>query len=355
MVKVAVIGYGFMGKTHFAAWQKLRGAKVVAICDVNLAQLKAKNLGNVPEAKQDVAIGADIRVWENLDEMLAAGGIDVVDITLPTPLHAPVVLKALAAGCHVLCEKPMALTLRECDQMLAAAKKAGKVFLIAQCVRFFPAYLKLTELIRSGKYGKVVAADFGRFMAPPKWSPKGGSWLLDESKSGGLYVDAHIHDADYIASLFGLPQRVTSHATRGDGRALSRPSKPGKGDAPSYTRHLTTHYEYADGKVVTSDCSFAASDALGFDATAKVFLEKATIYLGGKGESPLCVYPEGGKPFSPKLATASGYEAEIAYFLKLVQGKAPNPQTLTAEDARNALKLVLAERKSAETGRPVVV
>lgn len=339
MLKIAIVGYGFMGKTHLAAWRKRRGAKVVAVCDVNLAQLTAKNLGNVPEAKQTAELGAEVRVWEDVDAMLAEGGLDVIDITLPTPLHAEVATKALAAGCHVLCEKPMALTLAECDRMLVAAKRSGKVLLIAQCVRFFPAYLKLAELVRSGRYGKVVAANFDRFMAVPKWSPKGACWLLDESKSGGLYVDAHIHDADYIVSLFGLPKRVSSHANR-DGRG--------------FAKHLSTFYDYGDGKVVTSGCSFAAADSLTFDASAKVFLEKATIYLGGKDAPPLLVYPEGGKPFSPKLATATGYEAEIAYFQRLVEGRS-QPTMLTAEDARTALKLVLSENQSDKTRRPVAI
>ncbi len=340
MVRVAIVGYGFMGKTHFAAWQKVRGAKVVAVCDVNLAQLTAKNRGNVAEANQTATIGSEVRVWERVEEMLAAGGLDVVDVTLPTPLHEPTVLKAFAAGCHVLCEKPMALTLAACDRMLAAAKRAKKVFLIAQCVRFFPAYRKLAELIAGGTYGNVVAADFGRFMSVPKWSPKGASWLLDEAQSGGVYVDAHIHDADYIASLFGLPKSVRSWANR---------------DARGFTRHTTTHYDYGDGRLVTSDSSFAATDTFLFDASAKVFLEKATIVLGGKGAPPLVVYPESGRPIEPRLGTASGYEAEIAYFHALVCGRKPKDEILTAEDARESIRLVLAEKKAAATGKPVKV
>ena len=338
MTRVAIVGYGFMGKTHCAAWRKCKGAKVVAVCDVNLAQLRATSKGNVPGVDQTSTLGPDVRVWQNVAEMLAAGGLDVVDITLPTPLHEEVVLQALAAGSHVLCEKPMALSLKACDRMLAAAEKAQRVFLVAQCVRFFPAYLKLAEIVRSGVYGQVIAADFARFMSIPAWSPKGACWLLDEAKSGGLYVDAHVHDSDFIASLWGLPARVTSRAAV---------------DARGFTVHTSTTYDYGDNRIITSDCSYAASDALCFDASAKVFLEKATIYLGGKGETPLCVYPQGKKPFAPKLPAASGYEAEIAYFHDLVRGRRPKRELLTARDARLALQLVLAERKSAQTKRPV--
>ena len=83
--------------------------------------------------------------------MLAAGGFDIVDITLPTPLHPKMSIAALKAGYHVLCEKPMALTLGDCDAMLAAARKAKRRLLVAQCVRFFPEYAALREMVRDGR------------------------------------------------------------------------------------------------------------------------------------------------------------------------------------------------------------
>lgn len=335
MKRVAIVGFGFMGKTHYGAWKKCRGAKVVAVCDSNLAQLTAKVTGNIKGAADNSALPGTVKVWDDFSKMLDAGGFDIVDITLPTPLHPEMTLAALGAGYHVLCEKPMALDLKSCDRMLAAAKKAGRELLIAQCVRFFPEYACLREMVRSGRYGKVVAADFTRFMSAPKWSPKGGSWLLDESRSGGLYVDAHVHDADYIVSLFGMPESVLSRSHR---------------SPHGYIDHTTTIYGYP-GMTVTSDCSFAASDSLVWDAAARVFFEKASVYLGPAYKNALTVYPEGGKPFVPKLAKASGYEAEVAYFLRMVEGREIKDRVLTAADARDSIALVLAERKSAETGR----
>lgn len=337
MKKVAIVGFGFMGKTHFGAWKKCPGAKVVAVCDSNLAQLTAKVVGNIKGAADNSALPKSVRVWERFDEMLAAGGFDIVDITLPTPLHAAMVAKALKAGYHVLCEKPMALTLKECDAMLAAAKAAKRQFLVAHCVRFFPEYAALRDIVRGGKYGKVIAADFTRFITAPKWSPKGGSWLLDEAKSGGPYVDTHVHDVDYLVSLFGTPKKVSSRAHRSPN---------------GYVDHLATAYDFADGKVVTSDCSFAAAKALTFDAAARVFLEKATVYVGGAYRNAFTVYPEAGKPVTPKLGKRSGYEEEVRYFLGMVEGRRQSA-ILTAREAREAIRVVLAERKSAETGRPV--
>ena len=221
--------------------------------------------------------------------------------------------------------------------MLAAAKASGRCFLVAQSVRFFPEYRALAGMIRSGMYGKVLAADFSRFMAVPKWSPKGGSWLLDETKSGGLYVDAHVHDADLVRFIFGEPKRAVSRGHR---------------SAHGYTDHTVTRYEYADGKLVTAASSFAAASSLVFDAAARFFFEGATVYLGGAYKSPLTVYPDGGKAFQPKLPKLSGYEAEVRYFLDLVEGRVrPKDAVLTAGDARASIALVLNERAQARGSR----
>lgn len=345
MTRVAIAGYGFMGRTHYGAWRKCRGAKVVAICDNNFAQLNTKVVGNIKGAADNSKLPQTIKIYSSFDEMLSAGGFEVVDITLPTPLHAQMSIKALTSGYHVLCEKPMALTLDECDQMIMVARQMRRVLLVAQCVRFSPEYAYVRKLVKSNRYGKVIAADLTRFMSLPKWTPKKTPWLIDETKSGGLYVDAHIHDADYILSLFGAPDCVRSRC-----HISSR----------GIVDHLTSEYIYRDQKIVTSDCSFAAADSLTWDAALRIFLERATIYLGLAYQKVLTIYPMGHKPFSPRLSKATGYEEEVRYFLTLVKNPAPYIRSLssrssqanssfllTARDAREALALVLKERKCA--------
>ena len=172
MKKIAIVGFGFMGRMHYGCWKKLRGAKVAAICDSNLAQLEKSSGGNIAGADQSTDYG-DAQIYDDFDAMLAAGGFDVVDITLPTPLHPAMAEKALAAGFHVLCEKPMALDAKACDRMLAAARKAKGRFMVAQCLRFWPTYVCLQKMIESGKYGKVVAADFSRLSNAPGWNSGG--------------------------------------------------------------------------------------------------------------------------------------------------------------------------------------
>ena len=339
MTRVAIAGFGFMGRTHCGAWRKCRGAKVVAICDANLAQLTSKVKGNIKGVADNSAVPKSVRVFDDFARMLGAGGFDVVDITLPTLLHPETTIAALRAGYHVLCEKPMALSVRDCDRMLAAAAKAKRRLLVAHCVRFFPENAYVRALVRSGRYGRVVAADFTRFIAPPKWSPKGADWFFDEKKSGGVLFDAHIHDADYILGTFGRPKRVSAAVHR---------------NASGFIDHTTSTYFYDDA-LITSDSSFAASSSLVWDASGRVFLEKATIYFGPFYKAPLTVYPDGGRPFSPKLPKQTGYEAEVWYFLDMVEGREPKERVLTAEDARDSVALLCAERRSAASGRVLKV
>ena len=337
MKKVAIVGFGFMGRTHYGAWRKCRGAKVVAVCDANLAQLTAKVVGNIKGAADNTALPKSVKVYDDFGKMLAAGGFDIVDITLPTLLHPSTTIAALKAGYHVLCEKPMALSLKDCDAMLAAAKAAKRRLLIAHCVRFFPENIYVRDLAKSGKYGKVVAADFTRFIAPPKWSPKGADWFFDEKKSGGVLFDAHIHDADYILGTFGRPKSVSATFHR---------------NASGFVDHTTATYEYEGGALITSDSSFAAASSLVWDASGRVFFEKATVYFGPFYKNALTVYPDNGKPFSPKLAKLTGYEAEVRYFLSQIESGREG-DILTAADARDSIALLCAERKSAATGRVV--
>jgi predicted dehydrogenase len=336
MTRVAIVGYGFMGRTHYGAWKKCRGAKVVAICEPNAAQLTATIKGNIKGAADNSKLARTIKIYSSFDEMLAAGGFDVVDITAPTPLHATLAIKALNAHCHVLCEKPMALNLTDADAMLAAAVHAGRFLLVAHCVRFDPAYSYLYTLIQSKKYGRLIAADFSRFMSDPKWTSLGPS-QQEETKSGGLYLDAHIHDVDYILSLFGVPQRVRSHAHY---------SKRGTID------HLTSEYIYADNKLITSDCSYAAATSFLFQATARVFLERATVILDSRNKDPIRVYPTDAKSFTPRLSTNTAYDEEIRYFNSLVvrhptlthRADTRDIPFMTAADARQALALAIKER-----------
>lgn len=336
--KVAVVGFGFMGRMHYGCWKKVRSAEVVAVCDSNLAAIRNEVKGNIAMAG-DSSLDPAVRVFGDFGDMLRESGADVVDLTLPTFLHPAMVEQALKAGKHVLCEKPMAISSRECDRMLKAADRSSGKLMIAQCLRFWPEYVWLREAVESGRFGKVVAAEFTRIGAAPGWNSGGRSWFLDESKSGGMALDLHIHDVDIVNCLFGIPPSVTSRSHRRDDGVMD---------------HITTIYNYPD-KVVTATACWAATSSFSFGAAFRVAFERATVIYDSRLEAghTLTVYPCKGRVTHPRLSSRSGYENEIRWFLDYINGKSVR-MPLTPLDARNSVALVEMELRKAEP-KPVSV
>lgn len=337
--RVAIVGFGFMGRMHYGNWKKMKGAKVVALCDKDATQFTAPTQGgNIAGADVTTDFGEAV-IYDDFDRMLAEAKPDVISLTLPTPLHVPLTIKALEAGVSVLCEKPMALNAADCDKMIKAAKKApnGAKLMIAHCLRFWPSYVFLKKLVDSKKYGNVLAASFRRFSAPPGWQ-KGTNWFADESRSGGVALDLHIHDTDMVNFLFGMPKSVTSTAAFAKNGAM---------------QYISTLYEVG-GAAVTAEGSWAMTQTMGFEASYIVTFEKAVVILDGKREKPLCVYPAKGEALVPALAAGEGYEYEIKWFLDVLCGKKVAP-VITPEQSRDSVKIVDAEKKSAKTGKTVKI
>ena len=337
MINVAFIGYGFMGRIHAACWQRIRGVRVAAVCVRNPASLarSVKVYGCVGEALP-ANLPSDVAVYTDAEKMLDEAKPDIVDVVLPTSLHAAAVERSLARGAHVLCEKPLARDAREADRILRAAARAKGRFMVAQCLRFAPEYAYLKKLVVSNRYGAVTAATFMR-LTPPPCAPDGKSWFQDESVSGGLALDLNIHDADIVNWLFGLPTAVSCRAHRVSSGALD---------------HLVASYDYPD-KVVVSEASWSATESFGFTYGFRVHFARATVVYDPRLAAPFMVYPARGKPFAPAFRARDPYQNEIAFFHRLATGRVrPEANPAPLAEIRASLALVDAERASARTGRP---
>jgi predicted dehydrogenase len=333
MLRVGILGLGYMGRMHYRCWSNVPGARVTAVCEANpkvLAAASTPVVGNVAGAADHVDL-VSLTVFDRLDAMLSSGSIDALSITLPTFLHADATVQTLEAGVHVLCEKPMALDVVACDRMIAAARRAGKVLQIGHCIRFWPEYVVARDLIRDGRYGKVVAASFRRFSAMPSWGPD--SWFADESRSGGQPLDLHIHDTDYVHHLFGMPEAVSSVADATQG-------------------YIATQYRYPGGPAVVAESTWRMMPSFAFEMSFVMVLEKATILYDLTRAPAFRVLPAEGEPFTPELPPGDGYSREIEHFARAVAGEPVEP-IITPEQARDTIRLVLAEKQSAREGQAV--
>jgi len=329
MVKVAICGIGFMGKTHLGIYQKLHNVEIVALNDIRRESMEITKLdagGNIQTSSDAIDLSR-VRKYTDFNAMLKDGGFDFVDICLPTYLHAEYSIGALKAGYHVFCEKPMALTAEEADRMLKAVQDSGKLFSVGQCLRFWPAYGEAKKIIDSKKYGAVKYAEFARFSNPPTWGWDG--WLLDGKRSGNAALDLHVHDVDTILYFFGKPKSVKSNGVVEKDGSVS---------------HIASLYSYPNF-VVASTGGWICTDSFGFNMRAFIVLERATIELDFSKDPILTVAPQGGKKEAVPLPQGDGYYHELVDFTKGIEGGKLSG-TVTGASAAESVKLTLTEIES---------
>lgn len=338
MLRIGIAGFGFMGRTHYKCWQHLKGTKVVAVCDVNpnIEEDAKRAIGNIGDTEEAIDFSG-ISLYTDFAKMLEGARLDAVSITLPTYLHADYSVRALQAGLNVLCEKPMALNVKDCQRMIDQAKRSKKVLQIGHCVRFWPEYAKAKEIVDSGKYGRVIAATFQRLGAPPTWSID--NWFLDEKRSGGVALDLHIHDTDYVQYLFGMPRAVSSFAAKAPSGELL---------------HIVTQYLYNDDKIVTAEGGWAMMPGFGFEMSFNIAMEKATIVYDLTRKPMFKVCPAKGEPFTPKVEKNDGWFLQMKHFVKAVKGEKVKPIT-TLQESMNSVKIVQAEKQAAAKGKKVLI
>jgi predicted dehydrogenase len=337
MLRIGIIGFGFMGRMHYRCWKALADAEVAAVCDVHADALRGsgKGIGNIPGAEGE----ADLRgigVYSDPGELLAREKPDAVSVAVPTHLHAATTVQALEAGVHVLCEKPMALTVADGRRMIETAERTGRFLQIGHCIRFWPEYAKAKELVESGAYGRVIAATFRRLSATAR--AKQSTWFSNEERSGGMVFDLHIHDTDFIQSLFGMPASVCSHG------ALM----PSGGVA-----HIVTRYGYNDGRLVTAEGGWALTRSHGFRMAFSIVMEKAVLAFDSARTPTLTLFPEEGGPLVPPTGEGDGYSRQIEHFARRLRGERVAP-VVTPRQALDSLRLAEAERESVRRGEPVV-
>ncbi|MGL6075829.1 MAG: Gfo/Idh/MocA family protein [Fimbriiglobus sp.] len=337
MIRIGIVGIGFMGRIHYLGLQGVKGAKLGAVCSRDREKLAGDwthTRGNFgPEPGRVDLTG--VTTYMDYGAMLADPEIDLIDICNPTHMHPEFAIQALEAGKHVLVEKAIALTTAEADAMLAASKKAGKLLMVAHVLPFFGEFTYAAEVIQSKRYGKLVGAHFSRVISQPDWSADIG----DAAKTGGPAVDLHIHDTHFIGLIAGVPEAVSS---------VGQVS----GDAVNY---LTTSYLYPAGGPTITCSSGAVSPGRAFMHGYEIYLEDATLSFSSAG-IPLTVHENGGKTFQPDLSAMgdaiSAFTREIQAAVDGIQaGQAP--ELLSAKLARDALVMCHKECESVKTGRVV--
>jgi predicted dehydrogenase len=349
MLRVGIVGIGFMGWIHYLGYKQAEGVKLAAIATRDEKRRSGDWRGiqgnfGPPGEQVDLSGVAKHADWQ---ELIRDPNVDVVDICLPPHLHAEVATAALRAGKHVFCEKPLGLTAAECDQMVASAKKSGKHLYTGHVLPFLPEYVKAREIIGSGQHGKLLGGHFFRVISDPSWLKD----FFDPARVGGPLIDLHVHDAHFIRLLFGMPNAVMSQ-----GRM--------RGDVVEY---CNTFFRFPDKSLAVSATSGVVNQqgrpfAHGFE----IHLEGATLFFqfavltgdAGNLVVPLTVLGADGKVTRPKMPAGdpmiAAFAAEIDEMAKCAAANRPS-SLLGGDLARDAIVLCHKQTEAVRTGAIVTV
>ena len=343
-LRVGVIGAGgiFQG-AHLPGWKALPQCEVVALADVNKGALEG--------AASATGVSKDL-CFESYKDMLSKVELDIVDICTPNCLHKDPTVAAFAAGAHVICEKPMTTSAKDGVAMIEAGKKAGKLFMVAQSMRFDDSSLVMKDWVDAGYIGDIywARASLLRRRGVPSW----GAFTVKELSAGGPCYDLAVHILDLVLYLMGHPEPVTVSA----GMWLELSNKPSlmKHDPKKYTvpEELACGYiRFAGGQGISLETSWAVNSP---NETFDVFL---TGTKGGMQKNPLTLVREdagmmlnSGVTINPYAGIASHSE-EIRRFVVAIEKGLPSP--VPGEQALITQRILDGLYKSAQKGAEVKV
>lgn len=311
MLKVGLIGVGGISGAHIPVWESMEDVELTALCDIRQERMEP-----YPEKHH----------YTKLDEMLKNEKLDILDICLPTYLHADYAVRAMEKGIHVLCEKPVSLKSEDVERVYSTAHRMQVSFMVAHVLRFWPEYMLLKELYDTQKYGKLLSGYMSRVSQTPPWT--WDNWMKDESRSGLVPFDLHIHDLDFMVYAFGKPEKVNSNR-------IKRPEQD----------CINAVYEYPEFYIETESAWYAG--AYPFAARYRFQFEKAVVSF----ENGKCmIYEENGQitdltegatgdTGDINLPKSDAYGNEIRYFTDCVLEK-KFPEVVKAEELSAVLEIL---------------
>lgn len=301
MIRVGLVGIGFMGWIHQLAYRRSENARLAAFCSGDAKKRTGDwrgIQGNFGPPGDQIAMDG-IEVFESLEQMVRSPNIDVIDICLPPHLHTSAAMMALEHGKDVLCEKPLALHSEDCFRIMETAKGLNRMVLVAHVLPYMGAFALATELVANKTYGAPIGGYFKRIISDPTWIPD----FYAKDKVGGPLVDLHVHDLHWIQLLFGKPKGV--HAV---GRM--------QGEVAKFVHVL---YDYGDNEIAIASTS-GVIDGPGrpFTHGFELHLEHATLqhefaaFSDSAETMPLKIVTRDGKVIRPTLPVSDDVDAFVA-------------------------------------------
>ena len=322
-MKIGLLGYGFMGGVHAAAIEAMPGVTLAAVASRKRPSNESPVRGNL-----DLKAGplpASVPWTADWQEVVDDPAIDAIDICLPTHLHRQVIERAFANRKHVLCEKPMALTQKDCTGLLAKAQTSGLIFMVAQVLRWMRPYQHALEFVNRVGRNAITACTMQRRTGYPGWS----DWLGKQEVSGGAILDLLSHDLDQALQWFGDPESVSAISI---------------GEVDTVRAHL----RYSSGLQVVIEGGWMQPE-IPFSAGYMVETHQEKLaYLAGELH-----HTRDGDTTKVAMPEQDAYFEEIAYFLMCCRSAQPPAMCLPADSAKAVTLALLMDQSRQQNGREV--
>jgi myo-inositol 2-dehydrogenase / D-chiro-inositol 1-dehydrogenase len=338
-VGVAIVGAGFIAETHLQSLERVSGARVVAV-----AGRTAEGAAAMAARHGVPASFGDYRAVLELDD------VDLVCVASPNDTHRPVVVDAAAAGKHVMCEKPLARTLEEADDMIAATEASGVLLLYGEGLGFAPKYRRAIELAAEGAFGNVFQVRHGE----QHFGPHSDWFWQGERAGGGVMMDMGCHSAELIRILYGRAPIESVTATLGT---------VAHADRTDLDDHALATVTFRGGRLGLIEASWARPG--GMNDTLEIVGDGGVAYVDLLRGSSIIAYSEEGYGYAVEKASSTrgwsyamfeeswnyGMPQEMQHFVDCVRGRAEPLET--GADGRVVLEVIYAAYLSAGLGRTV--
>lgn len=317
-----------MGMRHAEnARRSVRNAKLVAVADANAARARS--------------VAEDLEIehhFDTVEAMVERSDIDAVVICSPPRYHTAVIKAAAARGKHILCEKPLALSVEECDGALDAVAKAGVFFQVAHMRRYDPAYAAAQQRIEAGEIGDpVMFKSIGRDASPGP--------VLKPPADGTLILESAVHEFDLARWM--MRDEVAEVHTYTASKSVPELAKLGAYDSS------VVNLRYVHGAIGNVENFMNAQ--YGYDIRTEVLGTKGTVQIGSMSQTPLLtLLPEGSSHDMVRhwlVRFADAYRLELTDFVESVQKE--RPPRVTGEDGRRAVALSVAAERSWQENRSI--
>jgi predicted dehydrogenase len=326
--RIGLWGCGSMGNSLARALVATGEACLAAAYDV------------APEAVSALADRHEAQAVDSAEALLSVPALDGVIVAVPPYLHASTVVQAAEAGLHVFVEKPMALDVAGCQEMIAAAERHGVKLMVGQVLRYYEPYRSILRWQAEGRFGQVYAASIWRIMDSGRVD--GAHWRGRRARSGGYLFEVGAHELDMLRCLMGRPRSV---------HALSRKVLPREHELLDYIA-VQVHFE-GGGAATYESGGGSRARQYGF----RLYFEGATLVSDAAFDrTALCIYRDGGQAIEPvadEFCSEHPVEAELRGWLAALRDEGPVP--IPGAEGMATVALGVAAYRSAETGQVIAL